>query len=148
MESLKYKVISTKAQYIDYCKKLETLVFAQVKNKNLNDEIALLTLLIEKWDSEHTTFNELDPVQLLTSFMNSHNIKAKDLVTLLGISKSYVSEILNYKKGFSKSIIRQLSTYFKVSQEAFNRPYALKQHDSVGIQKTQIMTTNHKMALN
>jgi HTH-type transcriptional regulator/antitoxin HigA len=58
--------------------------------------------------------------------MNSHNIKAKDLVTLLGISKSYVSEILNYKKGFSKSVIRLLSTYFKVSQEAFNRSYALK----------------------
>ena len=148
MESLKYKVITTKAQYLDYCKKLETLVFSQVKNKNLNDEIALLTLLIEKWDSEHTTFNELDPVQFLTSFMNSHNIKAKDLVTLLGISKSYVSEILNYKKGFSKSIIRQLSTYFKVSQEAFNRPYALKQPDSVGIQNTQLMTTGHKMALN
>jgi HTH-type transcriptional regulator/antitoxin HigA len=126
MESLKYKVISNKAQYIDYCKKLETLIFSQVKNKNLNDEIALLTLLIEKWDSEHTIFNELDPVQLLTSFMNSHNIKAKDLVTLLGISKSYVSEILNYKKGFSKSVIRLLSTYFKVSQEAFNRSYALK----------------------
>ena len=125
MESLKYKVISTKPQYIDYCKKLETLIFSQVKNKNLNDEIALLTLLIEKWDSEHNTFNELDPVQLLTSFMNSHNIKAKDLVTLLGISKSYVSEILNYKKGFSKSVIRSLSTYFKVSQEAFNRPYDL-----------------------
>jgi HTH-type transcriptional regulator/antitoxin HigA len=47
-------------------------------------------------------------------------------VTLLGISKSYVSEILNYKKGFSKSVIRLLSTYFKVSQEAFNRSYALK----------------------
>ena len=125
MEVLKYKVISNKAQYIDYCKKLETLIFSQVKNKNLNDEIALLTLLIEKWDSEHTIFNELDPVQLLTSFMNSHNIKAKDLVTLLGISKSYVSEILNYKKGFSKSVIRLLSTYFKVSQEAFNRPYDL-----------------------
>jgi len=137
MESLKYKVISTKAQYIDYCKKLEILVFVQVKNKNLNDEIALLTLLIEKWDSEHTTFNELDPVQLLTSFMNSHNIKAKDLVTLLGISKSYVSEILNYKKGFSKSIIRSLSTYFKVSQEAFNRPYSLKQPDLVSIKSSQ-----------
>jgi HTH-type transcriptional regulator/antitoxin HigA len=137
MEVLKYKVISNKAQYIDYCKKLETLIFSQVKNKNLNDEIALLTLLIEKWDSEHTIFNELDPVQLLTSFMNSHNIKAKDLVTLLGISKSYVSEILNYKKGFSKSVIRSLSSYFKVSQEAFNRPYALKQPALVSIKTSR-----------
>ena len=126
MEALKYKVISSNTQYKEYSKILENLIFTELKSKNLNDEIALLTLLIEKWDSEHNTFNELNPVQLLTSFMNSHNIKAKDLVTLLGISKSYVSEILNYKKGFSKSIIRSLSTYFKVSQEAFNRPYALK----------------------
>ena len=126
MEVLKYKVISTKAQYKDYCKTLETLVFSQFKNKNLNDEIALLTLLIEKWDSEHNTNNELDPVQLLESSMKSHNIKAKDLVTILGISKSYVSEILNYKKGLSKLVIRSLSSYFKVSQEAFNRPYELR----------------------
>ena len=148
MEILKYKVISTKTQYIDYCKKLETLVFAQVKNKNLNDEIALLTLLIEKWDSEHTTFNELDPVQLLTSFMNSHNIKAKDLVTLLGISKSYVSEILNYKKGFSKSIIRALSSYFKVSQEAFNRPYDLKHTKVLSFKKGHLLKPNWSLINN
>jgi HTH-type transcriptional regulator/antitoxin HigA len=48
-----------------------------------------------------------------------------------------VSEILNYKKGFSKSIIRQLSTYFKVSQEAFNRPYALKQSALVSIKTSR-----------
>ena len=44
MEILKYKVISTKAQYIDYCKKLETLVFSQVKNKNLNDECSKIVV--------------------------------------------------------------------------------------------------------
>ena len=126
MEILKYKVISTKVQYKDYCKKLETLVFDQVKNKNLNDEIELLTLLIEKWDNDHNSFNDLDPVQLLQSFMESHQLKAKDLVDMLGVSKSYVSEILNYRKGFSKVVIRKLASHFKVSQEAFNRPYVLK----------------------
>ena len=123
----------------------KTCLCQRFKNKNLNDEIALLTLLIEKWDSEHTTFNELDPVQLLTSFMNSHNIKAKDLVTLLGISKSYVSEILNYKKGFSKSIIRSLSTYFKVSQEAFNRPYALKSSEINVLSKSNSLRSKKEL---
>jgi HTH-type transcriptional regulator/antitoxin HigA len=58
--------------------------------------------------------------------MNNHQLKAKDLVDMLGVSKSYVSEILNYRKGFSKVVIRKLASHFKVSQEAFNRSYVLK----------------------
>jgi HTH-type transcriptional regulator/antitoxin HigA len=126
MEVLKYKVISSNSQYNEYSKILENLILSDLKKKNLNDEIALLTLLIEKWDNDHNSFNDLDPVQLLQSFMESHQLKAKDLVDMLGVSKSYVSEILNYRKGFSKVVIRKLATHFKVSQEAFNRPYVLK----------------------
>ena len=133
MEVLKYKVISSKTQYKEYCNLLENLVFATSKSKNLNDEIALLTLLIEKWDAEHTSFKEFDPVQLLQSFMESHQLKAKDLVELFTLSKSHVSEILNYRKGFSKVVIRKLATYFKVSQEAFNRPYVLKSIEMNGL---------------
>jgi len=133
MEVLKYKVISSKTQYKEYCNLLENLVFATSKSKNLNDEIALLTLLIEKWDAEHNSFKELDPVKLLQSFMESHQLKAKDLVELLAISKSHVSEILNYRKGFSKVVIRKLATYFKVSQEALNRPYLLKSIEVNGL---------------
>lgn len=58
--------------------------------------------------------------------MHDHKLKAKDLTEILGVSKGLVSDILNYKKGLSKDIIRLLSAYFKVSQEAFNRPYRLK----------------------
>ena len=52
-------------------------------------------------------------------------MKPQDLTTILGISKGYVSDILNYKKGLSKEVIRKLAEYFKVKQEAFNRPYKL-----------------------
>jgi len=34
--------------------------------------------------------------------MADHQLKAKDLAELLGISKGFMSEILSYKKGFSK----------------------------------------------
>ena len=126
MEVLKYKVISSSTQYKEYSKILENLILSKFKTKNFNDEIALLTLLIEKWDNDHNSFNELDPVQLLHSLMDSHQLKAKNLVDMLGVSKSYVSEILNYRKGFSKIVIRKLASHFKVSQEAFNKPYVLK----------------------
>ena len=125
METLKYTVINTISQYNDYCTQLELLVEKNGNNQNVEDEIALLTLLIEKWDADPHPHLQLDPVQLLQSFMQTHQLKSKDLVSILGISKGYISDILNYKKGFSKIIIRKLAAYFKVNQEAFNRAYPL-----------------------
>ena len=126
MEKLKYKIIKNKTQYKEYCRMLEELVDRHSKTKVVRDEIDLLTLLIENWDEEHNTFMEVDPVQLLHSFMKDHGLKAKDLVKILNLSKGYVSDVLNYKKGLSKEVIRALSEHFSVSQEAFNRPYKLK----------------------
>lgn len=120
METIKYKIIKSEAQYIEYCLKLETLL------NNNKDEIELLTLLIEKWDREHNSFQDVDPIDLLHSLMKEQKLKPKDLVDILGVSKGLVSDILNYKKGLSKEIIRKLSIYFKLSQEALNRPYKLK----------------------
>ncbi len=41
-------------------------------------------------------------------------------------SRGHLYEILNYRKGLSKEVIRNLAAYFKVSQEAFNQRYSLK----------------------
>lgn len=126
MVALKYKVIKSKSQYWEYANLLEQLVFADHKTKEMKDEIELITLLIEKWDKDHNTFKDLDPIPLLLSFMEDGNMKAKDLAGILNVSKGLVSDILNYKKGLSKENIRILAAYFKVNQEAFNRPYSLK----------------------
>lgn len=125
MKELKYKVITSKIQYRAYCTFLEALIFKNEQDRNTKDEIALLTLLIEKWEADNIASAELDPIQLLHSFIKDHHLKAKDIVEILGVSKGYVSDILNYKKGLSKAVIRKLAAYFKVSQEAFNRPYPL-----------------------
>jgi HTH-type transcriptional regulator/antitoxin HigA len=126
METLKYKVISSDKQYDKYCRILEELVFSPSKTKAMNDEIDLLTLLIEKYDEEHNTFKVADPVELLKSLMKDHKMKAVDLARLLEVSEGLVSDILKYKKGFSKKSIRILSERFKMRQEAFNRPYELR----------------------
>jgi HTH-type transcriptional regulator/antitoxin HigA len=125
MNTLKYTIIKTKKQYDQYCKVLEALV-PNNTTKPIADEIEMLTLLIEKWDEEHNTFEDLDPITLIKSLMQEHSLSSKELSEILQVSKSLVSEILNYKKGLSKEIIRKLAAHFKVSQEAFNRPYKLK----------------------
>lgn len=123
MTALLYKVIKTDEQYFEYCNILEKLVFSNYEANE--DEIELLTLLIEKWDEEHNTWDAPDPVVLLKHLMEEHRLKAVDLAGILGLTRGTVSKILNYQKGFSKETIRKLSSHFKMRQDAFNRPYPL-----------------------
>ena len=131
MQALQYKIIKTETQYDRYCKILEQLLERKTKSKSVEDEIELLILLIETWDEQHNSFDDLDPVELLKSLMENNNLKAKDLAEILGISKGLMSDILNYKKGMSKDIIRTAASHFKLSQEAFNRPYKWRQAELV-----------------
>ena len=123
-QSLKYRIIKSEKQYFNYCHVLEKLVNTNYKKDE--DEIELLTFLIEKWDRENYELPEMDPVQLLKTLMKEHGLIAKDLTTILNLTKGTVSKILNYQKGLSKETIRILAEHFKLNQEAFNRPYKLK----------------------
>lgn len=147
METLKYTVIKNKTQYNKYYKQLESLLESETGNKSLQDEIDLLTLLIETWDADHNTLEDVDPIRLLQSLMYEHEMKPKDLVPVLNVSKGYVSEILNYKKGLSKEVIRRLADYFKVSQEAFNRRYELKIVGHSNQKNVGVVTGDRQIAL-
>ena len=112
METLKYTVIKNIQQYEDYCVILEQLILQN--NKQNDDEIELLTLLIENWDRDNNSAKDLDPVELLKELMDENNIFAKDLVNILNLSKGTISKILDYQTGLSKESIRTLSNYFKI----------------------------------
>jgi len=126
-----YTVIKTKEQYYEYCRIAKEFIFQD--NELYEDEIELLELLIEKWDQDHNTLDDLDPVELIKSLMEDHRLKAKDLAELLNLSKGTVSKILNYQKGLSKESIRKLAKHFKLYQEAFNRSYPLLHEVPEGI---------------
>ena len=143
MKTLKYSVIRNLKQYNEYCDTLEKLILRE--DKEIKDEIDLLTLLIEKWDSEHNTFNDSDPIELIKSLMENHDLQAKDLVDIIDLSKGTISKILNYHKGLSKGTIRKLSDYFKVSQEAFNRPYKLINKVNRHLRNASLMKTRKNM---
>ncbi|RYM35609.1 transcriptional regulator [Brumimicrobium glaciale] len=143
MEILKYTIIKDKKQYFDYCNILENLIV--VENNTSQDEIELLELLIEKWDEERNSFDDLDPIELLKSLMNDNNLKAQDLVNILDLTKGTISKLLNYHKGLSKEVIRKLATHFKVNQEAFNRPYELKNDINRDFKNARLMNIRKKM---
>ena len=135
MHSLKYTVIKDKKQYVEYCDRLEKIVLND--DGGTQDEIELLTVLIEKWDKENSEMSDKDPIVLLKALMAEHHLKAKDLADIVGLSKGTISKILNYYTGLSKQTIRKLSEYFRVSHEAFNRPYPLKHGQKRNIQNRQ-----------
>ena len=143
MKLLKYSIIKNREQYDKYCDILEELVSSE--NENIQDEIELLDLLIEKWDNEHNSLMDLNPIELLKSLMTENNLKPKDLVEILDLSKGTVSKILNYQKGLSKETIRKLANYFKISQEAFNRPYRIINEVNRHFRNASLMNTRKDM---
>ena len=125
METIKYKVIKSEKQYDNYCSILEKLVFGTSKNKFIKDEIDLLTLLIQKWDSDHSPYFKSDPITVLKGLMKDHSLKSVQLARLLDVSEGLISDMLSYKKGLSKENIRILSDHFKLNQAIFNKYYKL-----------------------
>ena len=143
---LKYKIIKSEKQYDMYCTELEKLLDNK-KDKEAKDEIELLTLLIEKWDEEHNTFMDSDPIEILKSLMQEHKMKSIHLAKLLKVSEGLVSDMLNYKKGLSKETIRILADHFKMNQEAFNRTYKLKSEYNSHLKNASVMNTTKEFAL-
>ena len=146
MEALQYKVIKTINQYKEYCNLLEEITGLKKKTRQQQDAIELLTLLIEKWDEEHNTFSVADPVELLDYLMKENKLKAVDLARELAVSKSLVSDILHYRRGLSRDIIRKLSIRFKVSQELFNKPYKLISPVNSHLKDASVMNTKKRLS--
>ena len=117
---MKHTIIKSKKQYFEYCSRMELLGEIKKKSKDITDEIELLQLLIDKYDSEQLKSNPIPPHMLLKALMVEHNMKGVDLAQLLQVSPGLVSDMLNGKKAFSKNSIRILSQHFRLKQEAFN----------------------------
>ena len=141
--ALEYKIIKTEEQYFSYCESLKELLTIDVNQKL--DEIELLTLLIEKWDSENISIPQLDPIQLIKSLMLEHNINSSKLSKILNLSKGTISKMLNYHKGLSKETIRKVSKYFAINQESLNRTYVLKSPVNRNFRNASLMNTKKEM---
>ena len=124
-----YKVIKSIEQYHKYCDELERLTCIGKVSSEDEENIDLLTVLIEKWDEDNYKSKDVHPVELLKQLMDNHDLNAANLSKNTGIDKTVLSKIINHKKGFSKEVIRILADYFKVNQEAFNKPYVLKEKE-------------------
>ncbi len=140
---MKYKIIKSVSQYEAYCNELHEWVKNPLTRDS--DEVELLTLLVEKWDSENIKIPVANPIETIKALMTEHQLNATDLGNILNLSKGTISKMLNYNKGLSKETIRILATHFKLSQEIFNQPYKLENAINRNIKNAAVTNTKKRI---
>lgn len=92
------------------------------KGENLSAEeeklLKLLARLIEDFEERFYRPNEATPLEVLTHLMEARGVKQSQLWEVFG-SKGIASEVLNGKRGISKTHARALANYFHVPAELF-----------------------------
>lgn len=112
---MKYRVIRSKEQYNQYCYLLEQLLASRADE----DEIDLLTLLIESWDRDHNSLDDVGNVTILRFLMQEHGLRPTELADILAVGPGLISEILNGKRTIPFGMACRLAEHFKLCIEIF-----------------------------
>ncbi|WP_212734172.1 transcriptional regulator [Citrobacter sp. wls757] len=103
-----FTVIKNEAQYEEYMADLLKLMEEPFTEDSPQfDDFELLTLLIENYESKHHAINKPDPIEAIKFRMDQYGLSRKDMTVYMG-SLSKVSEVLNYKKPLSLTMIKSL----------------------------------------
>lgn len=112
-----YKVIKDEKQYLEYLDEFEKLMKLDPdEGTEENDNYDLLALLIEDYEEKNYKMDLPDPVEAIKFRMEQMDLKAKDLVGIIG-SKSKVSEVLNGKVKLSLNMIKSLNAKLGIPVE-------------------------------
>ncbi|MDX1651455.1 MAG: helix-turn-helix domain-containing protein [Brumimicrobium sp.] len=131
---MKYSKIKNKKQYNEYCKRhleLGKILGSGKGTADMKSEYYILDLIIEDYTSKQKNpFEKLEPVDLLKALMDEYGYSGYKLSKELKVPQSIISDILNYKRGFSKDLIRKFAEKFKLSPESFLKEYELINKES------------------
>ncbi len=103
---MKLKIIKTKKDHEDALAHIETLMDAPTDSAQA-EELDLWALLVENYEDEHYPIDTPDPIEAIKFRMEQEGLRAVDLCKFIP-NKSKVSEVLNYKRPLSLSMIRSL----------------------------------------
>jgi len=102
------RIIKTKADYKRAFEEVENLIALDPDpGTDEAEHLDLLSLLIEKYESEKFPFELPDPLEAIQFRMDQQGLKQRDLIPFIG-SKSKVSEVLAGKRPLTVSMIRAL----------------------------------------
>ncbi len=112
------EVIQSEQQNAVFINLLEQLTGLENVSAAQEKLIALLTVLIEQYESKVYPVSDAGPLDIVRHLMEQHRLRQKDLVDVFG-TESIVSDVLNGKRELSKDHIKRLSERFHVSPAVF-----------------------------
>jgi HTH-type transcriptional regulator/antitoxin HigA len=104
---MEIKILKTEDDYEAALERIEALMDA-APGSSEEEELELLAMLVERYEAEHYPIELPDPVEAIKFRMDQEGLTRKDMIKYLG-SQSKVSEVLNYKRPLSLSMIRALT---------------------------------------
>ncbi len=111
----------------DYQLALERLelIFDAKKGTEKGDELEILSILIDNYESENFPIEMPDPIEAIKFRMEQLGMKQKDLAEVVGF-KSRVSEILNKKRKLTLEMIRRISSSLHIPTDVLIQEYVIK----------------------
>ena len=115
------KPIKTEQDYQEALNRLE-VIFDAKKGSPEGDELEILGLLIEKYESMYFPIDLPDPIEAIKFRMEQMGYTQSDLVKIIGL-KSRVSEILNKKRKLTLEMIRKIHVALNIPTEILVQSY-------------------------
>lgn len=111
------RMIKTQGDYDLALARLSALMDEDIApNSELENQMELLSMVINKYESEHAEPVAVDAVDAILFRMDQMNMNKKDLVPYLG-SLSKVSEVLSRKRPLSLSMMRKIHSGLQIPAE-------------------------------
>ena len=98
------------------------VIFDAKKNSKEGDELEILSILIDNYESANFPIDLPDPIEAIKFRMEQLGYSQTDLANLIG-QKSRASEILNKKRKLSLEMIRQLNDKLNIPFNVLVRAY-------------------------
>ena len=118
---MKTKIIKTQQEYNEVCARIYTLINGTESlidsNSSEGEELALLSLLVEKYEHEFYPIESPDPIAAIRFRMEQMNLKQADIAPLFG-GKTRVSEVLSGKRALTLKMISLLHDYLGIPLES------------------------------
>ena len=118
------KPLKTETDYEAALARISELMDAKPDSKE-GDELEVLSVLVEKYETIHHAIDAPDPVQAIRFQMEHFGLKDKDLIEYIGQS-GRVSEVLSYKRKLTLPMIRMLQAGLNIPTKSLIQDYELR----------------------
>ncbi len=112
------RLIRSDEELATYTDALFALTAKANPTREEEEAIELLTVLVERYESEHYPIPEAEPADVLRFLLEQNGLSQRDIAAELG-SESTVSLVLSGKRKLNREHIARLSKRFNVSPAVF-----------------------------